>query len=65
MTTQARGQKGAQNVEHRFHNAQGAEVKTRDEAFAPRAEVSPEAVEHLKQLGLHCDLGPEDRFFWY
>ncbi|MEV7210809.1 MULTISPECIES: acetoacetate--CoA ligase [unclassified Streptomyces] len=22
-------------------------------------------VEHLKQLGLHCDLGPEDRFFWY
>ncbi|WKX74546.1 acetoacetate--CoA ligase [Streptomyces sp. XD-27] len=22
-------------------------------------------VEHLKQLGLHCDLGPGDRFFWY
>ncbi|MFE2044472.1 acetoacetate--CoA ligase [Streptomyces sp. NPDC059477] len=22
-------------------------------------------VEHLKQLGLHCDLGPEDRFYWY
>ncbi|WP_059008353.1 acetoacetate--CoA ligase [Streptomyces specialis] len=22
-------------------------------------------VEHLKQLGLHCDLGPGDRLFWY
>ncbi|MGK5530562.1 acetoacetate--CoA ligase [Streptomyces sp. URMC 129] len=22
-------------------------------------------VEHLKQLGLHCDLGPDDRLFWY
>ncbi|WP_042405631.1 acetoacetate--CoA ligase [Streptacidiphilus carbonis] len=22
-------------------------------------------VEHLKQAGLHTDLGPEDRFFWY
>ncbi|GAB2896303.1 acetoacetate--CoA ligase [Streptomyces mayteni] len=22
-------------------------------------------LEHLKQLGLHCDLGPDDRFFWY
>ena len=22
-------------------------------------------VEHLKQAGLHLDLGPEDRFFWY
>jgi acetoacetyl-CoA synthetase len=22
-------------------------------------------LEHLKQLGLHCDLGPGDRFFWY
>jgi acetoacetyl-CoA synthetase len=21
--------------------------------------------EHLKQLALHCDLGPRDRFFWY
>jgi acetoacetyl-CoA synthetase len=22
-------------------------------------------LEHFKQIGLHCDLGPEDRFFWY
>ena len=22
-------------------------------------------VEHLKQLGLHCDVRPGDRFFWY
>jgi acetoacetyl-CoA synthetase len=22
-------------------------------------------VEHLKALGLHCDLGPADRFFWF
>ncbi|WP_405734651.1 acetoacetate--CoA ligase [Streptomyces sp. NBC_01537] len=22
-------------------------------------------VEHLKQTGLHMDLGPDDRFFWY
>ncbi len=34
----------------------------------PRAIVQSQGgilVEHLKQLGLHCDLGPEDRFFWY
>ena len=34
MTTQARKQKGQTRAEHRFHNPQGAEVKTRDEAFA-------------------------------
>src|SRR5699024_9302990 len=22
-------------------------------------------LEHLKVLGLHCDLGPGERFFWY
>ncbi|MFI7274708.1 acetoacetate--CoA ligase [Streptomyces sp. NPDC049879] len=22
-------------------------------------------LEHLKQIGLHCDLGPGDRLFWY
>jgi acetoacetyl-CoA synthetase len=22
-------------------------------------------LEHLKAIGLHCDLGPEDRFFWF
>jgi acetoacetyl-CoA synthetase len=34
----------------------------------PKAIVQSQGgilVEHLKQLGLHCDLGPEDRFFWY
>ncbi|MFJ5262647.1 acetoacetate--CoA ligase [Streptomyces sp. NPDC088387] len=34
----------------------------------PKAIVQSQGgilVEHLKQLGLHCDLGPEDRFYWY
>jgi acetoacetyl-CoA synthetase len=34
----------------------------------PKAIVQSQGgilVEHLKQLGLHCDLGPEDVFFWY
>ncbi|MFF3502493.1 acetoacetate--CoA ligase [Streptomyces sp. NPDC003247] len=34
----------------------------------PKAIVQSQGgilVEHLKQLGLHCDLGPGDRFFWY
>ncbi|MBY8868000.1 acetoacetate--CoA ligase [Streptomyces sennicomposti] len=34
----------------------------------PKAIVQSQGgilVEHLKQLGLHCDLGPRDRFFWY
>ncbi|MCX5198005.1 acetoacetate--CoA ligase [Streptomyces sp. NBC_00249] len=34
----------------------------------PKAIVQSQGgilLEHLKQLGLHCDLGPEDRFFWY
>ncbi|MEV1024525.1 acetoacetate--CoA ligase [Streptomyces sp. NPDC050264] len=34
----------------------------------PKAIVQSQGgilVEHLKQLGLHCDLGPDDRFFWY
>lgn len=34
----------------------------------PKAIVQSQGgilIEHLKQLGLHCDLGPEDRFFWY
>ncbi|QKW26544.1 acetoacetate--CoA ligase [Streptomyces seoulensis] len=34
----------------------------------PKAIVQSQGgilVEHLKQLGLHCDLGPHDRFFWY
>ncbi|MFJ8312032.1 MULTISPECIES: acetoacetate--CoA ligase [unclassified Streptomyces] len=34
----------------------------------PKAIVQSQGgilLEHFKQLGLHCDLGPEDRFFWY
>ncbi|MFD6417899.1 acetoacetate--CoA ligase [Streptomyces sp. NPDC060194] len=34
----------------------------------PKAIVQSQGgilLEHLKQLGLHCDLGPLDRFFWY
>ncbi|MFI8996892.1 acetoacetate--CoA ligase [Streptomyces sp. NPDC053542] len=34
----------------------------------PKAIVQSQGgilLEHLKQAGLHCDLGPEDRFFWY
>ncbi|KUF14235.1 acetoacetate--CoA ligase [Streptomyces silvensis] len=34
----------------------------------PKAIVQSQGgilVEHLKQAGLHCDLGPDDRFFWY
>lgn len=34
----------------------------------PKAMVQSQGgilLEHLKQLGLHCDLGPGDRFFWY
>ncbi|WP_328375784.1 acetoacetate--CoA ligase [Streptomyces sp. NBC_01020] len=34
----------------------------------PKAIVQSQGgilIEHLKQLGLHCDLGPGDRFFWY
>ncbi|MFJ4012614.1 acetoacetate--CoA ligase [Streptomyces sp. NPDC090026] len=34
----------------------------------PKAIVQSQGgilLEHYKQLGLHCDLGPGDRFFWY
>ncbi|TXS51516.1 acetoacetate--CoA ligase [Streptomyces sp. t39] len=34
----------------------------------PKAIVQSQGgilIEHYKQLGLHCDLGPGDRFFWY
>ncbi|MEU8591353.1 acetoacetate--CoA ligase [Streptomyces sp. NPDC048664] len=34
----------------------------------PKAIVQSQGgilIEHLKQLGLHNDLGPEDRLFWY
>ncbi|EPH42785.1 hypothetical protein ABT390_37480 [Streptomyces aurantiacus] len=53
MTTQARKQKGRGRAEHRFHNPQGAEVKTRDEAFATQMDVSAEAVATDCKLTLH------------
>ncbi|MEV8022620.1 hypothetical protein AB0O76_41275 [Streptomyces sp. NPDC086554] len=53
MTTQARKQKGQARAEHRFHNPQGAEVKTRDEAFASPQEVSAEAVSTACKMQLH------------
>ncbi|MCP9988813.1 acetoacetate--CoA ligase [Streptomyces sudanensis] len=34
----------------------------------PKAIVQSQGgilLEHFKQLGLHCDLGPDDVFFWY
>ncbi|MEV0092699.1 acetoacetate--CoA ligase [Streptomyces sp. NPDC050738] len=34
----------------------------------PKAIVQSQGgilIEHVKQIGLHCDLGPGDRFFWY
>ncbi|MFJ6699808.1 acetoacetate--CoA ligase [Streptomyces sp. NPDC091272] len=34
----------------------------------PKAIVQSQGgilLEHFKQIGLHCDLGPQDRFFWY
>ncbi|RKN12560.1 acetoacetate--CoA ligase [Streptomyces radicis] len=34
----------------------------------PKALVQSQGgilLEHLKQIGLHCDLGPGDRLFWY
>ena len=34
----------------------------------PKAIVQSQGgilLEHFKQIGLHCDLGPGDRFFWY
>ncbi len=54
MTTQARKQKGSQRVEHRFFNPQGAEVKTRDEAFAAQQQdVGAQAVSTDCKLTLH------------
>ncbi|MEW2526914.1 hypothetical protein [Streptomyces sp. NPDC047071] len=55
MTTQARKQKDRARAEHHFFNPQGAQVKTRDEAFAAPAqlEVSAEAVATACELTLH------------
>ncbi|MFD3929967.1 hypothetical protein [Streptomyces sp. NPDC058614] len=53
MTTQAKRQKSQAGSERRFHNAQGAEVKTRDEAFAAQRDLSAEAVSTDAKLELH------------
>ncbi|MGP3950549.1 hypothetical protein [Streptomyces sp. 7N604] len=50
MTTTARKKS---QTEHRYLNAQGAEVKTRDEAFATPLGASPEAVSAECALTLH------------
>jgi hypothetical protein len=54
--TQAAQRKGsrARGAEHHFFNPQGAEVKTRDEAFAlPTQDVSAEALQTRCKLELH------------
>ncbi|MEU6380473.1 hypothetical protein [Streptomyces sp. NPDC046909] len=53
MTTQSRKAKSGTAAEHRFHNAQGAAVKTWDEAFATRQDVSPEALATTAKLEMH------------
>ncbi|MCX4975501.1 MULTISPECIES: hypothetical protein [unclassified Streptomyces] len=53
MTTQAKRSKSQAGSERRFHNAQGAEVKTRDEAFAAQRDLSAEAVSTDAKLELH------------
>lgn len=55
MTTHARKQKGQSRPEHRYLNPQGAEVKTRDEAFAAtqQLDVTAEAVQTEAKLTLH------------
>ncbi|MFF1628524.1 hypothetical protein ACFVXV_24430, partial [Streptomyces sp. NPDC058272] len=52
-TTQAKRQKSHAGSELRFHNPQGAEVTTRDEAFASSQDVSVEAVPTSAKLELH------------
>lgn len=53
MTTQARKQKDRTRAEHHFYNPQGAQVKTRDEAFAAPMDVTAEAVSTECKLTLH------------
>ncbi|MFC7306624.1 hypothetical protein ACFQVC_20645 [Streptomyces monticola] len=55
MSTQARKGKGQTRAEHRFHNPQGAEVKTRDEAFAAQQQldITDQAVSTECKLTLH------------
>ncbi|MER7394818.1 hypothetical protein ABT381_04790 [Streptomyces sp. NPDC000151] len=51
MTSAARKQ--GQGREHRFINAQGSEVKTRDEAFAAQRDVSAEALRVTAKMRLN------------
>ncbi|MFE7122314.1 hypothetical protein ACFU99_43500 [Streptomyces sp. NPDC057654] len=54
MTTSSQKKKGQGSSEHRFVNPMGAEVKTRDEAFAaPSMDVSAEALTTTAKLTLH------------
>ncbi|MEV7339882.1 hypothetical protein [Streptomyces sp. NPDC093544] len=53
MTTQAKRQKSQAGSDRRFHNAQGAEVKTRDEAFAAQRDLTSESVSTDAKLELH------------
>ncbi|MFI0978982.1 hypothetical protein ACH4SP_18515 [Streptomyces sp. NPDC021093] len=55
MTTQSRksSSQEKQRREHRYLNPQGAEVKTRDEAFATLQDVSAEAVAVTAKLQLN------------
>ncbi|MFC7219773.1 hypothetical protein ACFQLX_16615 [Streptomyces polyrhachis] len=53
MTQAAQRKKSRARTEHRFFNAQGAEVKTRDEAFAALA-ADPVALSTPCRLELHA-----------
>ncbi|MEC4020070.1 hypothetical protein [Streptomyces sp. H27-D2] len=54
MTQAAQKKKGEARAEHRFINPRGAEVKTRDEAFAStHADAAPQALETQCKLELH------------
>ncbi|WP_030021284.1 hypothetical protein [Streptomyces monomycini] len=52
MTSAAQKRKGP-GREHQFVNAQGSEVKTRDEAFAVQREISAEALQVTQKMALH------------
>ncbi|HET6856305.1 MAG TPA: hypothetical protein VFH94_04320 [Streptomyces sp.] len=54
MTTQAqKSSQGQERSAHRYLNAQGAEVKSREEAFATPMDLSAEAVSTADKLELH------------
>ncbi|MET9292996.1 hypothetical protein [Streptomyces sp. NPDC003077] len=51
--TSAAQKKREPGREHAFVNAQGSEVKTRDEAFAVQRDVSAEALQVTSKMRLH------------